>query len=426
VYYLKTIKKGFFKMSVLNHGDKQEIICNFLDQDVDMPTRTIIMNVATLHKVDISERHVQRVRKAYKEEIEKSRKKSADLSANRMRKEAEEMGQQLTAEQIEILNMANEGGWSIQELADQLHVEPDTVRETLKDFHWMITGQVLDQEAEEVYFKADQDDSGENPEEEDIFNTDTGADVIELTDTVAVANVSESTGDGNEEFWEVQIETVTACSKCGREVDVFINRTARTKAMMFMKWAGPREWLAYLVGELKDGAYYITDLFLPDQRTSATLVDKVVAENYNQMTIVGVIHSHHEMGAGDEDNPSFSGHDAAFINGNHNLSLLAGRDRKTGGFKVVGIARTKTPCGAFMTIKASVKTMGEELTDEEQAMKTEFFSKTQTQTHVGNRNTHQNGKGVSGITQTGHGRSTYHFAGGGYPGNQHNFRQGKF
>jgi hypothetical protein len=78
-----------------------------------------------------------------------------------------------------------------------------------------------------------------------------------------------------------------------------------------------------------------------------------------------------------------------------------------------------------MTIKASVKTMGEELTDEEQAMKTEFFSKTQTQTY---QNAHQRqcGSGVSGVTQTGHGRSTYHFSGGGYPGNQHNFRQGKF
>jgi hypothetical protein len=404
-------------MSVLNHGDKQEIICNLLDQDVDMPTRTIIMNVATLHKIDISERHIQRVRKAYKEEIEKSRKKRAELSATRMRKEAEEMGQQLTAEQIEILNMANEGGWSIQDLANRLHIESDTIRETLKDFHWMITGEVLDEEGKDVYFNADQGDAGGNTKE-DVFDTDTGADVIELTD--AVADVSTGTG-GNEEFWEVQIETVTACSKCGREVDVFINRTARTKAMMFMKWAGPREWLAYLVGELKDGAYYITDLFLPDQRTSATLVDKVVAENYNQITIVGVIHSHHEMGAGDEDNPSFSGHDAAFINGNHNLSLLAGRDRKTGGFKVVGIARTKTPCGAFMTIKASVKTMGEELTDEEQAMKTEFFSKTQTQTY---QNAHQRqcGSGVSGVTQTGHGRSTYHFSGGGYPGNQQIFR----
>ena len=86
-----------------------------------------------------------------------------------------------------------------------------------------------------------------------------------------------------------------------------------------------------------------------------------------------MIHSHHEMGAGDEDSPSFSGHDADFINGNHDLSLLAGRNG--GGFKIVGIARVKTPCGSLMQIKASVKVMKENPSEEEIALKNEFFGK---------------------------------------------------
>jgi hypothetical protein len=154
-----------------------------------------------------------------------------------------------------------------------------------------------------------------------------------------------------------------------------MNKESRKKAMLFMKWAGAREWLAYLVGEKTSEGYNITDLYLPNQRTSSTLVDKVDAGDYNNLSIVGVIHSHHEMGAGDEDNPSFSGHDAEFINSNHNLSLLAGRDRKNGGFKLVGIARLTTPCGGMMKVKANVKAMKENISPEEKALKDEFSNK---------------------------------------------------
>jgi hypothetical protein len=178
-----------------------------------------------------------------------------------------------------------------------------------------------------------------------------------------------------EDYWEVKIDCVTACSKVNQSVDVFLSKKVRQKAMLFMKWAKAREWLAYLVGNKTEDGYDITDLYLPDQRTSSTLVDKVKADEYNNLKIVGVIHSHHEMGAGDEDRPSFSGHDSEFINSNHNLSLLAGVDRKNGGFKVVGIARVQTPCGGMMKIKANVKRMKEEMSPEEKNLNDEFKDK---------------------------------------------------
>lgn len=366
--------------------------------------------------LNISKRHINRIIDFYQEKNLGYNIYKPRMNYSVKRKESN-MGT-MTATQIEIITTVNEGGWSIQEIANMYNVSDKYVRNILKDFHYMVTSDVLDTDKENVYFETEEDEfttEGMDVKEEE-------EEVIDLVDVVSKVN----NNDDDDGFWEVKIETVSACSKCNSEVDVYMNRTARTKAMMYMKWAGPREWLAYLIGEFKDNAYYVTDLFLPDQRTSSTLVDNVVAENYNEMTVIGVIHSHHEMGAGDADNPHFSGHDAAFINSNHNLSLLAGRDRKSNGFKIVGIARAKTPCGSFMKIKANVLNLTEELTDEEKAMKKEFFEKTQTQTrpvqNFANGGSYRNfsQQSYGGVTNVNHGngRTTYHFNGGGYPGNQ--------
>lgn len=317
-------KKGKIKMQ------KQDYICEFLDEDINMPTKKVIKNVKNKYGVKVSKRHVQRVRKE-------------ERNNNKM------FGN--------LFNYQNK------------------VREILSDSN----------------------------EDDDVFDS------YDVNESCVNTIKTQNTNNNDKDFWEVEIKTVSACSQVNKEVNVYVNRNTKYKAFMFMKWAGAREWLAYLIGEFKDGKYFIYDLFLPDQRTSAALVDKVVAENYNQLKIVGVIHSHHEMGAGDEDNPSFSGHDAAFINSNHNLSLLAGRDRTTGGFKIVGIGRVKTPCDSYMKIKANVKLMNEEFSDEEQALKKEFFEKTQSRTNVPSQQL---------VSFKQNNQNGYHFCGGGYPGNQ--------
>ncbi len=370
----------------MSDNKKLEAIMECLKENVMMPTKTIVKKVLIDFDLDVSERYVQKVRKAERElQDDAFCTKIGDIE-----KEGDENMWQtdngMEDWQVEVLNMANEGGYSVNQItAEFMGCSDNDIRKTLTDFHFMLSEPVLDEDSDNVYFRPDTSDK-----------------VIHLPHTPATPEVNKSAT--KEDYWEVALpECITACSKAEKEVQVFMSKTARQKAMMFMQWAKAREWLAYLIGEKKDDGYYIHDLYLPDQRTSATLVDKVVADNYNTLTIVGVIHSHHEMGAGDADNPSFSGHDAEFINSNHNLSLLAGRDRDTKGFKLVGVARVTTPCGGLMTVKATVKPMKEEVSDEEKALKEDFFGKV-----FGHDPSKINGKDISN-NKTGN----YNFANGG-------------
>jgi len=131
-----------------------------------------------------------------------------------------------------------------------------------------------------------------------------------------------------------------------------------------MKWAGSQEWLAYLKGEwVNDSTVEVLDVLLPTQDASATLVHNVKVDEYSG--VVGVIHSHHDMGHGSTENPGFSGHDEAFINSNHNVSLLV----STKG--IAGHIRVKTPCGAFLRINAAIKHM-DEVTLDEKKLREEF------------------------------------------------------
>ena len=380
---------------------KKELIIKVLNEFKEFPTTTIKDQVWRKFGVEVSERSIQRVRKEMTEmdnenvsdEWDTGQEDTtaddgkctleSDTPDSETSDEVIEVNNlnEMSDEEIALINMANEGGWSIQQLAENNRFTVDEIREVFIKFKNMVTGDVLDEENPNVYLtKGTQDIL----DELDALPGGQGGFVPKHLKDYAqdVRNNATTTVAPREDFWETEIETVKACSKCEKAVDVFMNITSRRKAMLYMKWAGAREWLAYLVGEKNDnGSYNITDLYLPDQRTSSTLVDKVDNDAYNQMSIVGVIHSHHEMGAGDADNPSFSGHDAAFINSNHNLSLLAGRDTVNKGFKIVGIARTKTPCGAFMQVKANIKSLVEN-PEADKALKDEFLEKTQTQGHT--------------------------------------------
>ena len=365
--------------------DKQISVVEVLQENFDMPTKEIIEQIERTPNLVPSERLVQKVRKEIRDiktVIERNDPLNRGINMdydrdvkilgayekyvenlNRLKRESDmiQNGTGAMSEwQIDVINKANEGGWSVQDIAENLQLDSDKVRETLTSFHYMIKTDVLDEESDDVYFNADKQEVPDT----DIEDTTDINDAFDLTTTKP-----------EKDFWEVEIDCVDACSKAKKSVNVFLSLKTRNKAMKYMQWAGAREWLAYLIGELKDGEYFIHDLHLPKQKASATLVNNVVESEYNNLSIVGVIHSHHEMGAGDEDRPSFSGHDAAFINSNHNLSLLAGRDRTTKGFKIVGIARTKTPCDAFIKVKAVVKPMKEEMSEEEKALHDEFKEK---------------------------------------------------
>lgn len=410
--------------------DKQNAVIECLEENLEMPTRKILNKIIKRYQgtLIVSKRQIQRIRKNIRTKLknEGKNKMSDDVfdTGNRKMPESQNI---LGARQweIDLITTVNDGtdSWTVQELATSFGMDEGAIRETLKKFNAYIKCEITDIS----------ESDGETTISDDEQSAGVGIDTLEEEIDEIIAGYGITTPvNAREDMWEVEIECVETCGKIKKSVDVFMHRKAKAKALLYMKWAGAREWLAYLVGEkLQNESFVVTDLYLPDQRTSAALVDQVDADEYNQHTIIGVIHSHHEMGAGDENNPSFSGHDAAFINGNHNLSLLAGRDRQTGGFKIVGIARATTPCGALMKTKANVKTFKTETDKEaENTLRKEFFAKTQTKVHqyvgrtvVGGFHNKGNivstGNGVSGVTQHA-GKTTYHFGSGGWPGNQFN------
>ena len=349
--------------------EKSAYVIGLIHNHPKMATREIIDEYSEYMegRDSISPRHVQRLRKKYNKIIKK-----AVRGENKM---VDDINDDEWDSEIYIINIANEGGWSVQDLALKFDKTPEEIREILKNNKDSIDSLIFDEEDNGVFFNSDS--SATANVDIDRF----GFPRNKFFDTIAVEEENQPKKSHDtpleEEYWEVEIECVTACSKVEQEIDVYMSVLSREKAAKFMKWAKNREWLAYLVGEKINGKYIVRDLYLPDQRTSSTLVDKVVAENYNHMKVIGVIHSHHEMGAGDEDRPSFSGHDSNFINGNHDVSLLAGlvKNGNGKGFRIVGIGRVKTPCGSLMKVKANVRYLDNFNKDQENELKNEFFEK---------------------------------------------------
>jgi hypothetical protein len=159
--------------------------------------------------------------------------------------------------------------------------------------------------------------------------------------TMAKKNENEQTGD----TWEVKIDTVSECSKAPGDITVKIALEAKLKIDSLMEKFPNIEWLAYLIGraadeeaDVKADPLHIVDIHIPTQQITATSVDNIECEEFNNLNIVGVIHSHHGMGTG------FSGTDHAFINGNHNLSLVIAKNG------VAGQYRWTTPCGSLKIV----------------------------------------------------------------------------
>ena len=160
-----------------------------------------------------------------------------------------------------------------------------------------------------------------------------------MTKTAVSYNVIESRSDS----WEVEIDKVHNCDKVPKEQKVLIEVFAKRKINALMKKYPSIEWLAYLLGDKELDPYTVKDIFIPKQKVTSTSVDNIVCENFNDLPIIGVIHSHHGMGNG------FSGTDHEWINQNHNISLCIS---KTG---IAGQVRMTTPCGALKIIDAIIK-----------------------------------------------------------------------
>jgi len=139
--------------------------------------------------------------------------------------------------------------------------------------------------------------------------------------------------------WEVKIPYIQECSKAPENIVINIRPLVKIKIDYLMKKMENIEWLAYLIG--KD--YLVEDIFIPEQEVTGVSVDNIKCDNFNNLNIIGVIHSHHGMGS------SFSKTDDDWINQNHDISLVVSSQN------ISGQVRWKTPCGSTKIIDAVVK-----------------------------------------------------------------------
>jgi len=151
-------------------------------------------------------------------------------------------------------------------------------------------------------------------------------------DNTKIQSVSSST-------WEVKIPYIKDCSKAPESIIIFIQPLVKIKIDYLMKKMDNIEWLAYLIG--KD--YIVEDLFIPQQEVTGVSVDNIKCNNFNNLNVIGVIHSHHDMSG------NFSHTDDEWINQNHDISLVATKQN------ISGQVRWKTPCGSLKVINAVVK-----------------------------------------------------------------------
>jgi hypothetical protein len=143
-------------------------------------------------------------------------------------------------------------------------------------------------------------------------------------------------------MWEQKKETKPECVKtCGRQGEeelIYIDYYVMGKINFLMKKYPDLEWLAYLIG--RDNI--VEDFYIPKQKVTATNVCDIEADP--EVAIIGVIHSHHHLGL-----HSFSGTDHAYINDNHDLSILVWHGGMNGQKKV------KLPCGSIMIVPIRVE-----------------------------------------------------------------------
>lgn len=147
--------------------------------------------------------------------------------------------------------------------------------------------------------------------------------------------------------WDAGIEILNhSCSKVNvPQYHIEFALLAHQKINKLKSYFPHLEWLAYLVGVVNHTEHRVTveDLVIPDsqQVTGASVynVEYSWAVLPEGKAIIGVIHSHHTMGA------FFSGTDDAYINQNHDVSIVVATAK---GREIKSQIRVKVPCGAYV------------------------------------------------------------------------------
>jgi len=138
------------------------------------------------------------------------------------------------------------------------------------------------------------------------------------------------------------------CSLC-KAPNIFIEPVPADKIRLLMDEYTHTEWIAYLVGkENKDsGDIFVEDIVIPPHEEANGA--SCLAEPFHipKQGCVGVIHSHHSMGA------FHSGQDDHTVDRNFPISITV--SKKTTNLEWDAISHVTTPCGKHTTLKCPVK-----------------------------------------------------------------------
>lgn len=149
--------------------------------------------------------------------------------------------------------------------------------------------------------------------------------------------------------WDSGMEFVSCCGNLPKSFDIKLEPKVYRKIDILMEEKQNIEWLAFLMGDIEwnDGYAVITDLHIPDSQ-SVTMgnVDKVDCDDEIRSKIIGVIHSHHKMGA------FFSNDDWNYLNNNHHISIVV--SNKDGFNEFKSVVRCKTKCGPYTHVDGNV------------------------------------------------------------------------
>jgi len=136
------------------------------------------------------------------------------------------------------------------------------------------------------------------------------------------------------------------CSEVGKP-DIYIEVKARQKIQYLMEEYTSQEWLGYLVGrESEKKNFFVEDLVVPPHAEASGACAEAEPNTVPE-GCVGIIHSHHSMGA-------FHSHtDKTYADRNHPISITVAR--RQGELEYDGVSLQRTPCGKLTTVACDVR-----------------------------------------------------------------------
>jgi len=148
--------------------------------------------------------------------------------------------------------------------------------------------------------------------------------------------------------WKCELPTVSSCG-LAKVPTVYVEGRAHAKIQALLEEYDKLEWLAWCVGEASEDAIHIRDIEVPEQRVTAVTAEAI---SLPPEGTVGVIHSHHSMGA------FFSSTDHDTMNPNARVSIVV----SSKGWAAK--ARVQVPCGHYYYADAQIVLLPEEVDTE--------------------------------------------------------------